>query len=48
MGRDSSVGIVTGYGLDGLGIESWTTLIQSMHPILFREDLPEYYPPIYA
>ena len=23
MGRDSSVGIVTGYGLDGPGIESW-------------------------
>jgi hypothetical protein len=22
MGRDSSVGIATGYGLDGLGIES--------------------------
>ena len=23
MGRDSSVGIATGYGLDGPGIESW-------------------------
>jgi hypothetical protein len=23
MGWDSSVGIATGYGLDGLGIESW-------------------------
>ena len=23
MGRDSSVGIATGYGMDGPGIESW-------------------------
>jgi hypothetical protein len=32
MGRDSSVSIVTGYGLDGAGIDSWWGEIFRTHP----------------
>jgi hypothetical protein len=32
MGRDSSVGIATRYGLDGLGIESWWGVIFRTRP----------------
>jgi hypothetical protein len=32
MGRDSSVGIATGYGLDGPGIDSWYRVIHDIFP----------------
>jgi len=43
VGRDSSVGIATGYGVGGLGIESrWRRVL----PHLFRQALGAIQPPV--